>query len=642
MQQNRLLIILCFLITIPIFSQKRTQPTPEEISQATKLKQKFDKEDHVALLSSKDFVTFGYDKKNDKVTVTHKIIEEYINLDDRSDITIYWFYDGQSTIENIKVLYKSKKTAYLFFKDEAYNSDGLFHNDTRVKYAPLSFPLKGFKYTVKSEEKIKDIKYFTKIYFSGEYPIVKKEITVTIPSWLEMELKEMNFKGNNIKKDVKTDTKSDAKIYTFTANDIPAQFKEKNAPGPTYVYPHILFLAKSYTKNGVKKPLFKETQDLYNWYKSLVNQLKNDNSAFKDKVAELTKNASTNDQKIKNIFYWVQDNIRYIAFEDGIAGFKPDEASNVYTKKYGDCKGMANLTKQMLKEAGFDARLVWIGTKRIAYDYSLANLSVDNHMICALVKKDGNIIFLDGTEKYNPLGEYANRIQGKEALIENGDTFILKKVPEAKAIFNAEKITYDLTLKGEDLVGKVHKKYTGESRTYLLYVLNNLKNDKKEEALKLYLNKDNINLKVSNIKISDIKNREEDLKIDYDITIKNAVSSFDGEVYINIDLDKELETLELKDRNLDFVFSSKKDLESTTSLHIPDDYKISSTPNNLDVDTKNYKLSVHFEQKGNTIIYKKNFTIKNAKIEKTDFENWNTSVNKLKKIYNEQIILNKK
>jgi len=296
----------------------------------------------------------------------------------------------------------------------------------------------------------------------------------------------------------------------------------------------------------------------------------------------------------------------------------------------------------MLKEAGFDARLVWIGTKRIAYDYSLANLSVDNHMICALVKKDGEIIFLDGTEKYNPLGEYANRIQGKEALIENGDTFILKKVPESKATFNTEKITYDLTLKGEDLVGKVHKKYTGESRTYLLYVLNNLKNDKKEEALKLYLNKDNINLKVSNIKISDIKNREEDLKIDYDITIKNAVSSFDGEVYINIDLDKELETLELKDRNLDFVFSSKKDLESTTSLHIPDDYKISSTPNNLDVDTKNYKLSVHFEQKGNTIIYKKNFTIKNAKIEKTDFENWNTSVNKLKKIYNEQIILNKK
>lgn len=641
MHLNRILIVF-FLITISLYSQKKTKPTPEEISLANKLKQRFNKKDHIALLSSKDLISFGYDKKNDHVTVTHKVIEKYINLDNRSDITIYWFYDEQTAIKNIKVLYKTNKTTPIFFKDEAYNVDGLFHNDTRVKYAPLSFPLKGFIYTVKSEEIIKDIKYFTKIYFSGEYPIVKKEIEVSIPNWVEIELKEMNFKGYDIKKNIKTDSKSKNKIYTFTLKNIPAQFKDKNAPGPTYTYPHILFLAKNYTKNGIKKPLFKQTQDLYNWYKSLINQLKNDNSAFKNKVVELTKNTSSEEEKIKNIFYWVQDNIRYIAFEDGIAGFKPDEASNVYTKRYGDCKGMANLTKQMLKEAGFDARLVWIGTKRIAYDYSLANLSVDNHMICALVKKDGKITFLDATEKYNPLGEYANRIQGKEALIEDGDSFILKKVPETKAIFNTEKITYNLSLKEEDLVGKVHKKYKGESRTYLLYILNNLKSDKKEESLKRFLDKDNINLKVSNVKISDIKNRDADLTIDYDMVVKNAVSSFDGEVYISIDLDKELESLELKERNLDFIFSSKKNLESTTILNIPETYKISSIPNNLDIDTKDYKLSIHFKQKENSLIYKKNFTIKNAKIEKSDFEQWNASIKKIKKIYNEQIILNKK
>ena len=74
---------------------------------------------------------------------------------------------------------------------------------------------------------------------------------------------------------------------------------------------------------------------------------------------------------------------------------------------------MANLLKAMLIEAGFDARLTWIGTKRIAYDYSTPSLAVDNHMICSLVK-DGEIIFLDGTEKFNSLGEYANRIQGKQ------------------------------------------------------------------------------------------------------------------------------------------------------------------------------------------------------------------------------------
>ncbi len=642
MKLKKIQILLCFLITIPIFSQKRIQPTPEEISLAKELKKKFDKDDPVALLLSKEVISFGYDKKNDKVTVTNTITEKYISLDDRADIPLYRFYDGQTSIKNFMVHYKNKRRTPVYFKEEAYTSNGLFHNDSRVMHTNIDFPLKGYKYTVTLTENIKDIKYFTQLYFVGDYPIIKKEIEVIVPDWLEIELKEMNFEGFDISKNVQTNARKQTKTYTFTVKNIPARYKESNAPGPTYTYPHILFLSKSYIQNQTKKPLFKQTQDLYNWYKSLVNELKNDNSVFKEKVVELTKNASTDDQKIKNIFYWVQDNIRYIAFEDGIAGFKPDEASNVYTKKYGDCKGMANLTKQMLKEAGFDSRLVWIGTKRIAYDYSLPNLSVDNHMICALVKKDGKIIFLDGTEKYNPLGEYANRIQGKEALIENGDTFILKKVPESKPNFNTEKINYNFTLQNEDLVGNVSKIYSGESRTYLLYILNNLKKDEKDKALKNYLNDDNINLKVSNIKISDIENRDVDLKIDYDIVVKNAVSSFDDEVYITIDLDEELKTLELKDRNLDFVFGSKKNLESTTMLTIPNAYKITSIPNNLSVDTKNYKLSVAFEQKGNTIIYKKNFTIKNAKIEKSDFENWNTSISKLKKIYNEQIILNKK
>src|SRR5690606_29442469 len=101
-------------------------------------------------------------------------------------------------------------------------------------------------------------------------------------------------------------------------------------------------------------------------------------------VLKLTESAKTSEEKIKSIYYWVQDNIKYIAFEDGISGFRPDAAQNVLVNRYGDCKGMANLTKEMLKVAGFDARLAWIGTNRIPYTYELPSLAVDNHMICVV------------------------------------------------------------------------------------------------------------------------------------------------------------------------------------------------------------------------------------------------------------------
>src|SRR5690606_34299969 len=110
-----------------------------------------------------------------------------------------------------------------------------------------------------------------------------------------------------IKKNVTTNQKEQSKTYTFTMEDVPAMFKEENAPGPTYIYPHILILAKSYTFNEQQQPIFNSTQDLYNWYKSLVDELKNDNTAINSKVAELTANAKTDEEKIKNIYYWVQD-----------------------------------------------------------------------------------------------------------------------------------------------------------------------------------------------------------------------------------------------------------------------------------------------------------------------------------------------
>ena len=259
---------------------------------------------------------------------------------------------------------------------------------------------------------------------------------------------------------------------------------------------------------------------------------------------------------------------------------------------------MANLTKQMLLEAGFDARLTWIGTRRIAYDYSIANLSVDNHMICSIMR-DGKPVFLDGTEKFNPYGEFAYRIQGKQALIEDGDNYLLETVPETNSNFNKEIYTYTFSLNDETLEGNATKQYHGESRTSLLYHLDMLKNDIKEEFLEYYLNDGNTNIHVSNIETSNLLDRELSLNIAYDLKIKNAVSSFDNDIYINIDHNKELEDFLFDERKTDYIFDFKRHLESTTSLKIPSHLKITHLPESISISNPNYDLSVSFSKDNN-------------------------------------------
>jgi hypothetical protein len=502
----------------------------------------------------------------------------------------------------------------------------------------VDFPVQGYTYKYLMEKKIKDSKYFTSIYFSDEYPIIAKKVIVEVPKWLDLEIKEFNFEGFAIKKEI---TKNgETTIYTYTIENVIGNPNERFSPGPSFLYPHILFVAKSFTVKNEKKNLFSSAADLYKWYKSLVDAMKDDKSVYSAKVKELISTAKTDEEKIKNIYYWVQDNIRYIAFEDGIAGFKPDDSQNVFQKKYGDCKGMANLTKQMLKEAGFDARLCWIGTNHIAYDYSTPSLSVDNHMICALLHK-GKKYFLDGTEKYNSFGEYAQRIQGKEVLIEDGDNYILDKIPIQKADSNLEKSIINYTIENETLKGKVKLDYLGESRASFLYSYNSIKNDKKEDALKWYLNSKDKNCVVSNIKTSDLLNRDQKLTLDYDVTIANHVSSFDNEIYIDLNYDKEYNTFDFKERKTDFILSYKSLDDITISLQIPEGYKVSKLPENISIITDDYSINMNYENKGNTIVYTKKFLFKNGIIKSSKFNDWKNHYATIQKNYSEQVVLTK-
>jgi hypothetical protein len=632
-------LLLLFFAT-NLIAQKNIDPTPEDILSAKTLREKYTKDD-VAILESTENISFDLNKKDEKVIVDNKINELLMNINHRADISKYEFYDSESKIETFNIKYRNDKTAYFAVRDEFYKDKDLFYNDARVKYMNIDFPVQGYTYNYEVEKKYDDVKYFTSLFFNDDYPVIKKTIIVTIPDWLTVELKEFNFEGNKILKTKTQDPKKNTTTYTYTLEHVPAISKEGNAPGRSYIYPHILIIAKSFKNKDKEVTLFNSAADLYKWYKSLVDLMKDDTNVMKEKVKELTANAKTDEEKIKNIYYWVQDNIRYIAFEDGIAGFKPDESNSVFEKRFGDCKGMANLNKQMLKLAGFDARLTWIGTKHIAYDYSTPSLAVDNHMICTLFWK-GKKYFVDGTEKYNSFGEYAERIQNKEVMIEDGDKFIIEKVPISTNEANKEIYKSNLEIENEKLKGRCSKSMIGESRAQFLYIFNTFENDKKDKTLEKYLSKNDKNIHVDNIQTSDLKNRDIKLTLDYNITLDNKVSSFDNDIYVNLENMNEYKDFEQKDRKTDYQFDYKTNYESNISLAIPAGYKVAKLPDNLMVKENDFDVSISFQQTEKEIIYKKSFVFKNAEIKLAEIPKWNDFIKKLNAVYNQQITFTKK
>ncbi len=629
---------LClFFLSISVFSQKNTTATEQDIARAGVLKVQYPTQE-VIVEDSLDDVKFGFDSETACVTVSEKRSNRFLSLADGCQFQDYEFYDAQSEITSFKVMYKNYKKKRVNVGDSYYKDEELFHNDVRVKYTNLYFPNKGYQLIAVKEIQYKDIKYFHQLYFNQFAPVSHKKIRFEIPHWLEVELKEMNFENQRIRKEIQeTET---SKIYTYTLDSISEFSNEKNVPGATYIYPHILLLPKAYSRNGVRTVLFEELDDLYTWYRSIVNRMDDPRKSYVVKTHELIANARTDEDKIKAIYYWVQDNIRYIAFEDGIAGFQPDEASNVFDKKYGDCKGMANLTKQMLKTAGFDARLTWIGTNRIAYDYSTPCLAVDNHMICTLVRNN-QYYYLDATEGYNAFGHYGERIQGRQVLIENGENFILERVPATAVNKNLRETVHQLVVQKDDLIGSVKKKVTGAEKTDLFHYAEYIAATNRQEFLEMYLIGDPLVSHVSNLQYSDLYEKEGAMSMTADVKYKNKVSFFEDTFYIDLNIEKEFSMLELGDRKVPYQFGHAYVSKTRTELSLPKGYVPESLPEDISVEHKKFSFDLHFFQTNDKVVYECIVIVKEGRIGVEDFSIWNGAVKEIKKKYEEQLIVRK-
>lgn len=597
-----------------------------------------DKNNAVAILSSEIIFEFKVDPGKKRVTVSEKKHDTYLSLRYNQSIIETEVYDDHSEILDFSgsssLKQKLNNTSRIC---GTYTSEGYFYDDSKFCAHEIKLKELGEVWEINVEKKFTDAKYLTTLYFHDSYPVVSRKITFIIPQEIDIQLREYNFEDFDI---TKTETsKGSKKIVSYLSKDLKAKTKERFTRGPQFNFPHVLILTMSTTIGGKQVNILSSTKDLYAWYRSLTSQLKPKDDVFKPTVNKLIQGKKTDEEKIAAIYYWVQDNIRYIAFENGIAAFKPDEAHEVFEKKYGDCKGMANLTKEMLKVAGYDARLSWIGTKRIRYDYSIPSLAVDNHMICTVLTEDKRY-FLDATEKYIPLGKNAERIQDRQILIENGDSYILDVIPATDKKQDLELKEIKFSINNETLEGDYKTTLNGEAKKNFLYGYHYTKSEKKQTYIKDYLSDDH--LKVSDIKIPDLEQRTGPLILKSNLSFENAANSFNNEIYLDIDPSKDFKNWELKEeRQSDLDFGEKIYKREIVELEIPAGYTVSHLPEGLNIHEREFSFIISYTNDGKKISYQKELSIDQGIIQKTIFKKWNSAVKELSEAYENQIILKK-
>ncbi len=515
------------------------------------------------------------------------------------------------------------------FLDDNY---GLFYGFRAEETGQRSRFIYEYEYT--------DAKYLTRVFFHESTPVLKHTVSFKVPTWLELEISEKNFDPSyKIKKETKKE--KDFVTYTYTMTNIPPIKQEPASLARPYYLPHLVITVRSYTIDKKQYNGFKTLDDMYAWYNFLYKKADNKTDAIRSQVTQLTAGKASDEEKIKAIYYWVQDNIRYIAFEEGYSGFIPQTVQEVYKNKYGDCKGMANIMTEMLKLAGFDAHFAWIGTREIPYDRKeVQSLCVDNHAISVLYLK-GKPYFLDGTEKYAAFGKNAYRIQGKSVLVQDGDNYKVENVPMPAMDENLLLTKADFVLKGDKISGHVKLTFDGEAKNYFHNLYNNIPADKRKKFITAMVELGSNNAEATNVKTSDFKNRDIPLVIEGDVVISNRVTMVDKTAYTSIDFFPAtiVNVSPDEDRqnpyDLDNVFVARDEV----TLELPAGTKAQSLPAKFQTSFKTNNMEAEYTSTAKSVVLKKTFLLNSPVIYKADFDTWKAFVGKIKDFNRNNITL---
>ncbi len=636
-------LLICFLalFSLNIFSQ--------ESKEFNLYKKLYPKANSVTLNKSTT-ITIKLDAQN--VNITQEFLEEDLYLDEGANhnskkaLNFSSFFELEkveaSSFTYIDGKYKEIEVTDFKEKDEL---DRSFYDDS--KSLNFIFPnlKKGSKSVLKYSENVKNPRFLTPFYFGDFAPIINNKVIIIADKNINLSFKEFNTDTLNIA--FNKVEKRNTTIYTWEVKNIDEYEYEPNTPTYKKILPHIVPIITSYKSNNINTNLANEVSDLYAWYYSLVKDINKEavDENLVKLVEDLTANKQTDLEKVKAIYYWAQKNIKYIAFEYALGGFIPRQANEVFQKKYGDCKDNSSILYKMLDIANLKGNLTWIGTRSIPYDYNeVPTPVVDNHMILSYTDKNDNTYFLDATGRYVSIDYPTSFIQGKEALIANGaSNFIIKRVPIVPAIKNAVTDTTTINLIGEDLIGKSTVEISGYNK---MDCFHSLENETTEEKIKAFYNsklqKGNNKFLIKSFTETNKYDYEKNLIIDYDFTINGYAKKLGDEIYLNLNLIKNLSSYKTKeDRKNDIEYDHTNHFSYTTTLNIPEGYVIDYIPENINFSNDYLSSTINYTLSNNAITYTHTYTLNFISLNLNEQKEVNILIKKIEKAFKEVIVLKK-
>ncbi|MDD4899594.1 MAG: DUF3857 domain-containing protein [Candidatus Omnitrophica bacterium] len=462
-------------------------------------------------------------------------------------------------------------------------------------------------------------------------PILLADFNLELPKTLKLQRKILNEKFNDFGADLspKVSEESNRVVYHWQFKKIPQILPEANMPPEVEINPTIMLST------------FGSWQEIFDWWWGLAKDKIRADDAIKSKVRELIKNQKDPEGKIRQIYNFCCQEIRYVAVEYGQAGYEPHFAVDTFKNKYGDCKDKAILLVTMLREAGFSAWPLLISTKEYY------NLNDDfpsmlfNHAIAAIAL-GGKTVFMDSTAQTCSFGDLPQGDQNRKVLIFKPEGYSIEPTPMFAAEHNLVKQSLKISVKPDESIfaqktNSTFGIYDQAQRYWLLYTPPELI----AEALKEKIQDISIGAKLGDYQIKNLDDLNTPVELDY---------SFNGPEYLIVagplrilpalaSLDTSLVARDKRKYPIDF--GSPETKESDFEIAIPGNFAIKYIPETINEDSPWIRFNIAYSRQGNKLLVSQRVALKQEYVKEADYQDFKAFFENLAKKIKQRAILEK-
>ena len=392
---------------------------------------------------------------------------------------------------------------------------------------------------------------------------------------------------------------------------------------------------------------FESWAEMGRWQDGLDRGRRTASPEIKQRVADLTKAATTPLDKMRSLAQSVQKDVRYVAIQLGIGGWQPHPAADVFTRKYGDCKDKATLLGAMLQEIGVTSFYVSINTTRNAVTPQTPATRWFNHVILAVRLPDGvndpslravldhpklgKLLFFDPTDEWTPFGSLRGELQANYGLLVTEDGGELIKLPQLPTDLSGVVRTAKLTLSPSgalsgDFVEQRKGDYATQQRAYLKSVPKDADRIKFLESL---ISHSLPAFQITKASLLNLNQTDQPFGYQYSLVAQNYAKTAGNLLLVRPRVvgSNSSDLLETKEpRKYPVEFDGPWKNSDTIEIAIPAGYEVDDLPPPVNADYSFASYHSKTEAAGNTLKYTRTFEVKELSVPVSKIED-------LKKLY---------